>query len=52
MYGKSSWEKCTEERRAERIKKFKKSMAGKNVGKRCMKLPNETRYKFVKPDEV
>ena len=52
MYGKSSWEKCTEEQRAKRIEKFKKSMAGKNAGKRCMKLPGETHYKYVKPDEV
>ena len=52
MYKKSSWEKCTGEKRIKRIQKFKQSMAGKNAGKRCMKLPNETHYKFIKPEDV
>ena len=52
MFGKSSWEKCSDEERAKRIEKFKASMKGKNKGKRCMKLPNETRWKFVKQEDI
>ena len=33
MYGKSSWEKCTPEERADRIERFKNSIKGKNKGK-------------------
>lgn len=52
MYGKSSWEKCTAEQRENRIQQFKKNMKGKNKGKRCMKLPNETKWKYIKAEEV
>ena len=52
MYGKSSWEKCSTEERAERIARYKNSMKGKNKGKRCMKLPNETSWKFVKQEDI
>lgn len=52
MYGKSSWEKCSDEERIKRIEKFKASMKGKNKGKRCMKLPNETHWKYVKPEDI
>lgn len=52
MYGKSSWEKCSNEKRTKRIEKFKTSMKGKNKGKRCMKLPNETCWKFVKQEDI
>lgn len=41
MYGKNSWENFSGEKRKKRIDKFKKSMKGKNKGKRCMKHPNE-----------
>ena len=27
-------------------------MKGKNKGKRCMKLPNETHWKYVKPEDI
>ena len=33
MFGKSSWEKCTEEEKADRKRRYSKSMKGKNVGK-------------------
>ena len=33
MFGKSSWEKCTEEEKADRKHRYSKSMKGKNVGK-------------------
>ena len=52
MYGKSSWEKCTAEQRENRIQRFKKNMKGKNKGKRCMKLPNESKWKYIKAEEV
>ena len=47
MYGKSSWEKCTPEQRADRARRYSQNMKGKNKGKRCMKLPNESHWKFV-----
>ena len=34
MFGKSSWEKCTEEEKADRKRRYSKSMKGKNVGKK------------------
>lgn len=34
MYGKSSWEKCTPSEKADRAKRYAKSMKGKNVGRR------------------
>ena len=34
MYGKDSWAKCTPEERADRIARFRKSMTGKNKGRR------------------
>lgn len=52
MFGKSSWEKCFKEERLLRIEKFKNSIKGKNKGKRCMKLPNETKWIFVKQEDV
>ena len=52
MYGKSSWEKCTPEQRENRIQRFKNSIKGKNKGKRCMKLPNETHWKYVKQEDI
>ena len=33
MFGKSSWEKCTEEEKADRKRRYSNSMKGKNVGK-------------------
>lgn len=48
MYRKNSWEKHSPEDRIKRIEKFKLSIKGKNKGKRCMKLPNETHWKYVK----
>ena len=52
MYGKSSWEKCTPEQRADRARRFSQNMKGKNKGKRCMKLPNESHWKFVNQQDV
>lgn len=52
MYGKSSWEKCTPEQRADRIKKFKQSIAGKNKGRKFMQLPGTYELKFVKSEEI
>lgn len=52
MHGKSSWEKCNEEQRAIRIAKFKASIKGKNKGKRCMKMPNDVHYKYVKQEDI
>jgi hypothetical protein len=52
MYGKSSWEKCSNEERTKRIEKFKTNMKGKNKGKRCMKLPNEIHWKYVKQEDI
>ena len=34
MFGKSSWEKFTEEKKADRKRRYSKSMKGKNVGKK------------------
>lgn len=34
MYGKSSWSKCTPEQRADRIERFRKSIKGKNKGRK------------------
>ena len=52
MFGKSSWAKCTPEQREDRIARFKKNIKGKNKGKKCMKLPNEKKWKYVKPEDV
>ena len=52
MYGKSSWEKCTPEQRADRARRYSQNMKGKNKGKRCMKLPNESHWKFVNQQDV
>lgn len=34
MFGKSSWAKCTPEQRADRIARFRKSIMGKNKGRK------------------
>lgn len=52
MWGKSSWEKCSYEEKQKRIEKFRNSIKGKNKGKKCMKLPSETKWIFVKREEI
>ena len=52
MFGKSSWAKCTPEQKADRVARFSASMKGKNKGRKFMRLPNDKKCKFVKPNEV
>ena len=52
MYGKDSWANHTSEERAIRVQKFRQSINGKNKGKKCMKHPNETKWIYVKPEDV
>lgn len=52
MYGKSSWEKCTPEQRADRARRFSQNMKGKNKGRKMMQMPGTNQLKFVKAEEV
>lgn len=52
MFGKSSWAKCTPEQKADRVARYSASMKGKNKGRKFMRLPIDTKCKFVKPDEI
>ena len=49
MFGKSSWEKCTPEQKADRAARYAASMKGKNVGKRWwQKIENDKlTFKFA-----
>ena len=52
MYGKSSWAKCTDEERKIRSNKFKKSITGKNKGRKVLKHKETGKIISVMPDKI
>ena len=52
MYGKSSWAKCTAEEKRMRSDKFRKSITGKNKGRKVLKHKETGKIISVMPDKV
>ena len=49
MYGKSSWEKCTPEQRADRAARYSQSMKGKNKGKHMWTNGHINKFQIESP---
>lgn len=50
--GPNTWKYLTPEQRLDRISRYKKSMKGRNKGRKVVQLPGTNVLKAVRPDEV